>query len=53
MQNYYDLLVTYPDWFTCDGPVSFKPFLDQNMRVLIPGSDKDGRPIFICKLGKK
>lgn len=52
MQEYYDLLLAYPDWFAKDEPLYFKQFIKDDIRVLIPDKDKEGRPVYICKLGK-
>lgn len=52
MQEYYNLLREFPDWFAKGDPLRFKKYFEDEMRMLIPDTDKEGRPIYICKIGK-
>lgn len=45
-------MVEYPEWFTIKSPVEKKNVIETDMRV-VPGTcDKDGRFIYIVKVGK-
>lgn len=52
MKEYYDLLLNYPDWFITVSPLEMKEFVEMNFRYFIDGKDKEGRPIYVCKIGK-
>lgn len=49
---FYDLLLEYPEWFTKKGPLDKKRIIEENIRVQLGQFDKEGRPIFIAKMGK-
>lgn len=52
MKEYYDLLLNYPDWFITTSPLEMREFVEMNFRYFIDGKDKEGRPIYVCKIGK-
>lgn len=41
-----------PEWYTKDGPLKFKNFIDKDIRIVLPDCDKEGRPIYLLKNGK-
>ncbi|XP_050309327.1 retinaldehyde-binding protein 1-like isoform X2 [Anthonomus grandis grandis] len=47
----YQLILQYPEWFTKDQPISKKELIDKDIRIGIPETDKEGRPIYIVKIG--
>ncbi|XP_018569349.1 alpha-tocopherol transfer protein-like [Anoplophora glabripennis] len=49
--NYYELVLQYPDWFPILGPLDKKSIIDKDVRMMLPQYDKEGRVIFIAKLG--
>lgn len=51
MKTFYELLLEFPEWFTTDSPLKKKHIIEQNIRVALPESDKEGRPIYLVKLG--
>lgn len=51
MKTFYELLLEFPEWFTIDSPLKKKHIIEQNIRVALPETDKEGRPIYLVKLG--
>ncbi|CAH0556803.1 unnamed protein product [Brassicogethes aeneus] len=49
MKNFYELLLEFPEWFTTRAPTKHKRVIDENIRHIIPGEDKEGRPIYVVK----
>lgn len=51
MKTFYELLLEFPEWFTIDSPLKKKHIIEENIRVALPETDKEGRPIYLVKLG--
>ncbi|CAG9864375.1 unnamed protein product [Phyllotreta striolata] len=51
VHNFYDTLTTHPNWFTKLRPTDKKAIIEKDIRILIDRTDKEGRPIYIIKLG--
>lgn len=51
MNLFYELLLEYPDWYTRNNPIECKSFIDMDIRLILPGEDKEGRPIYLMKFG--
>lgn len=49
---FYDLLGENPQWFTMDPPTKKKNIIEQDIRILTNVHDKEGRPVYIVKIGK-
>ncbi|XP_049822215.1 retinaldehyde-binding protein 1 isoform X2 [Aethina tumida] len=49
MNLFYELLLEYPDWYTRNNPIECKSFIDMDIRLILPGEDKEGRPIYLMK----
>lgn len=47
----HDHMLECPEWYTKDGPLKFKNFIDKDIRVVLPDCDKEGRPIYLLKNG--
>lgn len=51
---YYKLIIDHPEWFTKDAPLNRKDLLEKDVRIALPAvTDKDGRPVYVAKLGMK
>ncbi|CAH1105880.1 unnamed protein product [Psylliodes chrysocephalus] len=51
MLEFYSILAKYPRWFTTERPTEKKDIIDRDIRILLGKKDKEGRPIYIVKLG--
>ncbi|XP_030761154.1 uncharacterized protein LOC115886207 [Sitophilus oryzae] len=51
MKLFYDLLFQYPEWMTKEPPVNKRHLIDKEIRVALPDTDKEGRPIYLVKIG--
>lgn len=51
MKLFYETLLEFPEWFTKEPPIQYKKLIDRQSRLLSDVTDKDGRPIYIVKLG--
>ncbi|XP_066251059.1 retinaldehyde-binding protein 1-like [Euwallacea similis] len=50
MKTYYELLLEFPEWFTKDSPIAKKHVIEEEIRVALSETDKEGRPIYLVKL---
>lgn len=51
LKNFYELLLEYPDWFTTIDPKEKSDVFNRDIRIIPGGCDKEGRIIFISKIG--
>ncbi|CAG9771218.1 unnamed protein product [Ceutorhynchus assimilis] len=52
IKMYYKTSNEYPDWFRISPPIDQKKIIEANIRICLPDTDREGRPIYIVKLGK-
>jgi len=53
VDDFFELMVEYPDWFASSQPLDNKSLIEQNTRIILPGvRDKNGRRVFISRLGE-
>ncbi|KAJ8932715.1 hypothetical protein NQ318_012640, partial [Aromia moschata] len=48
---FYELLVECPEWFATGNPLDKKDIIAKDIRILPPVCDKEGRPLYIVKVG--
>ncbi|KAF7267921.1 hypothetical protein GWI33_018871 [Rhynchophorus ferrugineus] len=51
IKAFYEILFQYPEWMTCETPADKKHIIEKDIRVALPHTDKEGRPIYIVKIG--
>lgn len=51
MENLYNLVVNYPQFHQYDSPVESKHLVEDQMRFMLKARDKEGRSVYLCKIG--
>ncbi|XP_066141815.1 clavesin-2-like isoform X2 [Euwallacea fornicatus] len=51
LKTYYELLSEFPEWFTTDPPMAKKHLIEKEIRAVLSETDREGRPIYLVKLG--
>lgn len=51
MKDYHENMVENPTWFQKESPLNRKSSFEMNAAIMIPAHDKEGRPIYISKIG--
>lgn len=52
MKDHFDLMVEYPAWFTTKAPMDKMDIIERDLRVTPGTHDKDGRIVYIVKVGR-
>ncbi|XP_023014177.2 retinaldehyde-binding protein 1 [Leptinotarsa decemlineata] len=51
LKAFRELQIEKPEWFTKEAPLDKKPIIEMNARILLDECDKEGRPIYLAKMG--
>lgn len=43
----------HPDWYTCLSPLERRKQIETQAKVMLPCKDKDGRAIYLCRIGNQ
>lgn len=52
MKTFYEILEHYPEWYTLNCPIEKKNIIDKNITYVTGEYDKEGRPLYIVKIGE-
>ncbi|KAF2902287.1 hypothetical protein ILUMI_03895 [Ignelater luminosus] len=52
LQEFHNMVKENPDWFTCLSPLERRVQIETQAKVMLPCKDKDGRAVYLCRIGK-